>query len=1076
MLRYIIGITILTIGIIIVRALSNGKILRKYQYAFWIAIPLYMILMPFVKINVPVADIGNALFTSKTEVMTQEVEEDVPSTFMLGDMETEQSLSDNQSVVNYEMQRSSGKSYEREQITDNHADISIIKTNESKKVGATLRSSSVLVSVVLIAALVVYNTGFISYCKRNRKYIGRDPSSGLKIYSIRHKQTPFLLFNKIYVDNSSEKINDFVVCHEVSHYKHGDYLWVLIRYLVLFLNWYNPIIWLAFILSGRDCEYACDEEVMRAYGIDSYKEYARTLVGMLQQQSSTATLFTLSTGMKSGYEMMKKRIISIKRPVDNSRKALALSMAAILTVTSCSFVNTSRNVREVAANDPWWNDTETVITPDDIKKEANKEFWDLHGNYFAADEDSVILAFTIWNKDSNDALLRHYSYDGDLLGQVCLSDFFGEGVVFYAPETIYKLNNKYYAVINHFDAQLNSLVNTGYEIDFDNATLKNPFSIELPDDGSLFSQVISMTGVNDKLVYLMSMGDFDHHSYKICVVEDGNTRFFAPDFGSDVQINYIGNLMKYGDGVSITAEITDNGISKYLFCVVDLNSFEMQIAETKDNLNWVDYVPDCGIFECRDNKVVSKTISETEEENILTDLHDTYMLGRFEDYAVVWAKDDTVVLFVDDQSPTGGMSTTHLIKLEKAAQNPNHGKKILSLAYIDWINKFEYGAINDFNRDSGQYFIEVTDKYYDVATSVYDNDAFINDLTLITAYEADAVDLLKADIREGDGPDIVIYRSDSAQLNSLDYLVDLTKRINSEESLINGDYMEFVTEPNGRDGKHYRLDYGFNCTALMINNSFIDEGSAGLTFDQYDNIINERNAGKSILYDDNLELMRTLMKNSDSISYSKDGKLMLDNEDFKVTNEYIASIPGVMPYDNQNWMQMKNMQIIEGVTFESFVYLYGKAYKNYSITGLPSSDGHAEVISGRGIGITSCCALQDAAWEFMMSMMSPEYQNRVNIYFDPVLKSAQKISFENYIDLKNSRRNPYDASDIPISTDIVDYYIDQISDAVTVPDMDSGILVIMNEEMPAYYSGQKSLDDVIEIIENRVNLMLSEQG
>lgn len=37
-------------------------------------------------------------------------------------------------------------------------------------------------------------------------------------------------------------------------------------------------------------------------------------------------------------------------------------------------------------------------------------------------------------------------------------------------------------------------------------------------------------------------------------------------------------------------------------------------------------------------------------------------------------------------------------------------------------------------------------------------------------------------------------------------------------------------------------------------------------------------------------------------------------------------------------------------------------------------------------------------------------------------------------------------------------------------------LVIMNEEMPAYYFGQKSLDDVVEIVEERVNLMLSEQG
>ena len=38
------------------------------------------------------------------------------------------------------------------------------------------------------------------------------------------------------------------------------------------------------------------------------------------------------------------------------------------------------------------------------------------------------------------------------------------------------------------------------------------------------------------------------------------------------------------------------------------------------------------------------------------------------------------------------------------------------------------------------------------------------------------------------------------------------------------------------------------------------------------------------------------------------------------------------------------------------------------------------------------------------------------------------------------------------------------------------IIVIMNEEMPAYYTGQKSLDEVTKIIENRVNLMLAERG
>ena len=39
MLRYIIGITLITIGIIIVRALANGRVLKKHQYAFWLVVP-----------------------------------------------------------------------------------------------------------------------------------------------------------------------------------------------------------------------------------------------------------------------------------------------------------------------------------------------------------------------------------------------------------------------------------------------------------------------------------------------------------------------------------------------------------------------------------------------------------------------------------------------------------------------------------------------------------------------------------------------------------------------------------------------------------------------------------------------------------------------------------------------------------------------------------------------------------------------------------------------------------------------------------------------------------------------------
>ena len=1077
MLRYIIGISILTIGIIIVRALSNGKVLRKHQYAFWIVIPLYMILMPFIKIDIPVVETIDRLFSSGTEIVSSVEENDAAPAVIVEAEHVNQVDNGNRTVV-HEEHDDPGVIPEYQQIPVQNEWIPDNKANENIKIDSILKQISLTVSAVLIVFLITYNFVFISYCRRNRKYIGRDPESGLRIYSIRHKEAPFLLFNKIYIDNESEKICDFTICHEACHFKHCDYLWVLIRYLVLFINWYNPIIWTAFVLSGYDCELACDEEVMTIYGADSSKDYARTLLGLLQQQSDMAIGFSISTGMRSGYEMMKKRIISIKKPAKMSRKALGLSMASILLFTSCSFVNTSKNVREVSVSDPWWNDTEIVITPDDIKHELNKDLFDLFSRSYVADEDSVLIVFQAYIKNSNnDVIIRRYSYEGTMLGQVKLSDYFGDEE-FYAPETLYKLNDKYYAVIQHYDEQKASLVSKGYEIDFDGSTLRNPFSIELPDDGLMFSNVLAMVGVDDKMVYLMSASDFDQSKYKICISNGQNVVTYTPDFGNDADITFISNLVKFKNGVSFTADVDKNGVRKVLYCTLDIDSLTLHSIELDSSGSWsTSFIPDCGVFEfTRNYESIEKVDTETWERKTMLSFKDTYIHGQTENLALVWVTDERVVLFAEDQGPTGGMSTTHLIVLNKADENPNAGKKILKFAYLESMLPHEYSAVNAFNRSSDKYFIETDSKYYDVANGIFYEEGWEYDLAKIVASDASAVDLLKSDIRAGEGPDLVMYGSDSAQLNNPDYLIDLTKRINSEKGLNNGDYMEFVTKPNARDGKHYRLDYNFSSVALTVNNSYIESGSSGITFDQYNDLINEYNSGTSILYKNNLALMKLLMENTDSLSYDTDGKIELENASFRATNEFIASIPDNMPNDDMYWTPKKKIQLVDGMNFSGFVYLYGDVYMNYSIIGLPSSDGHAEVIKGRGIGITTCCPLQDGAWEFAMMFMSPDFQNQVNTYYDPVLKSAQKIAFEKYVDIKNSRRNPYVSSDIPLQKDIVDYYIDQISDAVVVPDMDSGIIVIMNEEMPAYYCGQKSLDDVIEIVEKRVNLMFSEQG
>ena len=73
MLRYVIGISFITVVIILIRALTNGKVLKKYQYAMWLLIPIYMFFFPFVKINVPLAEKISTPFQTKNNTVNEVV-------------------------------------------------------------------------------------------------------------------------------------------------------------------------------------------------------------------------------------------------------------------------------------------------------------------------------------------------------------------------------------------------------------------------------------------------------------------------------------------------------------------------------------------------------------------------------------------------------------------------------------------------------------------------------------------------------------------------------------------------------------------------------------------------------------------------------------------------------------------------------------------------------------------------------------------------------------------------------------------------------------------------------------------
>lgn len=78
----------------------------------------------------------------------------------------------------------------------------------------------------------------------------------------------------------TEKELEYILLHERIHIQRGDPLTRAAAYLALCLHWFNPLVWLAFFLSGRDMEMSCDEAVIRRLGGRVKKEYSASLLSL----------------------------------------------------------------------------------------------------------------------------------------------------------------------------------------------------------------------------------------------------------------------------------------------------------------------------------------------------------------------------------------------------------------------------------------------------------------------------------------------------------------------------------------------------------------------------------------------------------------------------------------------------------------------------------------------------------------------------------------------------------------------------------------------------------------------------
>ena len=193
-----------------------------------------------------------------------------------------------------------------------------------------------LTAAWLAGAAVLLLRGAISHRRLRRRLVGAVRLEG-NVYQADHISTPFVmgLFKpRIYLPSGlGEGERDYILRHERTHIKRLDHLWKLLAFLALALHWFNPLVWLAFTLAGRDMEASCDEAVLRRTAGDIRADYAQSILRLAAGRPSPATPLAFGAGDA------KDRIRTVLRWKKPARWLAALGAAAAALVIGALAVN-----------------------------------------------------------------------------------------------------------------------------------------------------------------------------------------------------------------------------------------------------------------------------------------------------------------------------------------------------------------------------------------------------------------------------------------------------------------------------------------------------------------------------------------------------------------------------------------------------------------------------------------------------------------------------------------------------------------------------------------------------------------
>lgn len=242
-----------------------------------------------------------------------------------------------------------------------------------------IRTVADQLSVVWIAGLLALTSyTAVSYFSLRRKMRTAVILQG-NVFQCETVDSPFvlgLIRPKIYLPYAMDDQNmEHVIAHEQAHIRRKDHWWKPLGFLLLTIHWFNPLIWVAYILLCRDIELACDEKVIGSLGREQRADYTQALIACSVNRRAIAAC-PLAFG-EVGVKARVKSIMNYRKPTF----WVIVTAAVVCVVVAVCFLTNPRDISTPAS-------VLDSLSADDVEW-AQITLWDSETEHILLDDSQI---------------------------------------------------------------------------------------------------------------------------------------------------------------------------------------------------------------------------------------------------------------------------------------------------------------------------------------------------------------------------------------------------------------------------------------------------------------------------------------------------------------------------------------------------------------------------------------------------------------------------------------------------------------------------------------------------------------